>query len=81
MDTLSICKAHSKQSDMRCRNFAVKGKPVCHIHGGLSTGAKTEEGRDRQRMASWKHGMRSKEAIIEQGEIREFIKTCGEFIG
>jgi hypothetical protein len=35
----------------------------CHLHGGKSTGSKTPEGKLIQKMASWKHGMRSKEAI------------------
>lgn len=35
----------------------------CHLHGGKSTGAKTKAGKLRQKMASWKHGHRSKEAI------------------
>jgi hypothetical protein len=76
MDTLPICEARSKQSGLKCRNFATKGKLVCHIHGGLSTGPKTEEGRLRQHMASWKHGMRSKAAIEEARQMREYIRQC-----
>jgi hypothetical protein len=28
----------------------------CHLHGGLSTGAKTVEGRTRSQKSNWKHG-------------------------
>ncbi len=33
------CTAKSKRSGERCRNHAVHGKTVCHIHGGKSSGA------------------------------------------
>jgi hypothetical protein len=53
----------------RCRNFAVRDRNVCHIHGGKTPkhnlGPKTEEGKFRQKMASWKHGMRSQEVKEE----------------
>jgi len=34
------CKAKSKQAGRQCHNLAVKGKEVCYIHGGKSTGPK-----------------------------------------
>ena len=46
----------------------------CHLHGGKSTGSKTTEGRLIQKMASWKHGMRSKEAIAEAKMVRKIIQ-------
>jgi hypothetical protein len=39
-----------------------------------STGPKTEEGRQWQHIANWKHGMRSKAAIEENRQMREFIR-------
>lgn len=80
MDTLQICEAVSKQSKQRCRNFSVKDKVVCHIHGGKSTGAKTKAGKIRQKMAQRKHGLRSKEAREETRQLREFMKACKETI-
>jgi hypothetical protein len=80
LDTLPICQAQSKQSGQRCKNFSVKGKRVCHIHGGKSTGAKTKEGKLRQKMGRWKHGLRSKEALAEAKQLREFMKACKEAI-
>lgn len=80
MDTLKTCKAKSKQSKQRCKNFAVRGREVCHIHGGKTPrqnlGPKTEAGRQRQKMASWKDGRCSKEAVEERKEVRKLIRTC-----
>ncbi|MCE5315985.1 MAG: hypothetical protein LLG04_01300 [Parachlamydia sp.] len=47
----------------------------CHLHGGktCNTGAKTPEGKLRQKMASWKHGMRSREAIEERRALRAMM--------
>jgi hypothetical protein len=62
-----------------CRRIAM-ANGRCHLHGGLTrnTGAKTPEGKLRQKMASWKHGMRSKEAREEARKVRELIKVCKE---
>ena len=75
MDTLPICHAKSKQSGQQCKNFATKGKQVCRIHGGRSAGAKTAEGKHRQKKALLKHGQRSKEAADTNREVRDLIKT------
>lgn len=80
LDSLPICGARSKRSGLQCRNFATKGKRVCHIHGGLSTGARSIEGKARQRNASWKHGIRSKEAREEARLVREMINECKQLI-
>ena len=62
-----------------CRQPAMaNGK--CRLHGGFvpkhNPGPKTEEGRLRQHMSNWKHGMRSKAAIEENRQMREFIRQC-----
>jgi hypothetical protein len=80
MDTLPICEAISKQSKQRCKNFSTKDKRVCRFHGGLSTGVKTPEGKLKQKMASWKNGMRSKEALEEARQIRNMINQCKQLI-
>jgi len=80
MDTLPICVAKSKQSGKQCRNYASKGKRVCRIHGGRSTGAKTTEGKRRQKLASWKHGGYSKEFKEENLFVRAMIKESKELI-
>ena len=80
MDITPQCLAKSKQSGKRCKNFASKGKSVCRIHGGRSTGARTDAGKARQERASWKHGLRSKEAVDESRFFREWVKKCSESI-
>ena len=85
MDTMTpVCQAKSKQSGKQCGNFAVRDRKVCHIHGGKTPkhnqGAKTKEGKLRQKMASWKHGKRSKEAREESRFVREMIKESKQLI-
>ncbi len=84
MDTLPICQAKSKQTGRRCKNFAVKNRAVCHIHGGKTprydARHKTEAGKIRQKMGSWKHGLRSKEAIEERKTIRNMIMQSKNFL-
>jgi len=41
------CQAQSKRSKQQCRKAAIRGKQVCRIHGGKSTGPRTEQGRKR----------------------------------
>ncbi len=41
-----ICGARTE--DGVCMDAPMKGKSRCRLHGGLSTGAKTAEGRKRQ---------------------------------
>lgn len=58
-----------------CRRVACpNGK--CHLHGGhtRNSGSKTPEGRLKQKMASWKHGRYSAEAIAERRAFRAMMK-------
>jgi hypothetical protein len=76
---IRLCGARNRKGGL-CQRVACKnGK--CHNHGGLSTGAKTQEGKMRQKMASWVHGKRSREAIEENRMIRQFMKGGYEFLG
>lgn len=76
--TIPMCQATAKQTKKPCGNFAVKGRRVCHIHGGKTPkhnpGAKTKEGKLRQKMANWKHGFRSKEILEELREEKQSIR-------
>ena len=47
----------------------------CRLHGGLSTGPKTEEG--RARCGNWKHGLYSKFAKYERALVS---KACNEVV-
>jgi hypothetical protein len=77
---LKECGARSKQNNHQpCKRYAMKNGR-CHLHGGKSTGAKTEEGKLRQKMASWKHGLRSKEAIAEAKLLRSLLNDSRELV-
>lgn len=56
-----------------CQRVACKNGR-CSNHGGLSTGAKTHEGKLKVKMTPWKHGMRSKEVIEESRAFRAMLK-------
>lgn len=70
----SVCGARARTNKYQsCRRFAM-ANGRCHLHGGKSTGSKTLEGKLIQKMASWKHGMRSKESIAEAKIVRQMIR-------
>lgn len=51
------CQAKSKRSGRPCRNPAVRGKRVCRMHGGKSTGPLTLQGIQRIKEATTTHGL------------------------
>jgi len=59
-----LCLAKTR-SDALCQKHPVAGGTRCRLHGGLSTGPKTEEGKAACIAAHWKHGRRSK-AFVEK---------------
>jgi hypothetical protein len=69
---LRYCGAKNRKGEP-CQRVAGKNGR-CANHGGLSTGAKTPEGKLRQKMASWKTGQHSKEAIAERKAFRAMVK-------
>jgi len=50
------CQATAKSTRLQCRRPATKGKRVCKLHGGHSTGPKTPGGRQRCAEARLVHG-------------------------
>jgi hypothetical protein len=54
--TCRRCQAMSKRTRQQCKAPAIKGKEVCRTHGGVSTGPKTERGRQRCAEAKTVHG-------------------------
>ena len=59
MDTATkaypLCGAKTR-SGKPCAKYPISGKRRCRLHGGLSTGPKTAEGRARIAAAQLKHG-------------------------
>jgi len=77
---LRVCGAKARTNKHQpCRQPAMENGR-CRLHGGLvpkhNSGPKTLEGKMRQKMGSWKHGLRSKEAIVERRSTRELIIRC-----
>jgi hypothetical protein len=56
--TCPRCQASSKRTKQQCKSPAIKGKRVCAIHGGKSTGPKTDAGRQRCAAAKTTQGGR-----------------------
>ncbi|MEL0091154.1 MAG: HGGxSTG domain-containing protein, partial [Rhodospirillales bacterium] len=61
------CQAMSKRTRRQCKAPAIRGKNVCRTHGGLSTGPKTEQGRQRCAEAKTVHGNETREIRAERG--------------
>jgi len=64
------CTAKSSYTQMQCKRPALKASTTfkCASHGGLSTGPKTKEGKDRIRAAHLKHGQETQEARANRSD-------------
>lgn len=62
------CTATSSYTKEQCRRPACKASKTskCSRHGGLSTGPKTKEGKERIRRTHWKDGESTKESREKQ---------------
>ena len=58
-----------KKSGTACQKPPLKGKNRCRLHGGLSTGPRTAEGRARIAAAHYRHGRRSKKFVEARAKI------------
>lgn len=70
---IRYCGARNRKGGQCQRVACPNGR--CHLHGGHSTGAKTSAGKFRQKMASWKTGFYSKEAVAERKVFRLILKN------
>lgn len=81
---LKLCGAKAKINKYEPCNLPAMDNGRCRLHGGLTPrnnpGAKTEAGKLRQKMGSWKHGLRSKEVIDEKRAVRGMIKECKDIL-
>ena len=55
------CQAKSKRSQQQCRSPAMRGKHVCKVHGGRSTGPRTQQGRNLCGAARTIHGRETRQ--------------------
>jgi hypothetical protein len=63
------CRCGAKtRAGAPCQKPAIRGKARCQLHGGRSTGPRTQEGRQRIAAANLKHGRKTKERLKAQRE-------------
>ena len=72
------CQAVSKRSSRQCRKASMTGKQVCRIHGGLSAGPQTEQGRKRCVQAKFVHGWETRELRNKRAEKFKEMKSWFE---
>jgi hypothetical protein len=71
--THKVCGARTRRRGCCQQPSMPNGR--CRLHGGKSTGPRTAEGRERCRLARWKHGNKSA-AVLEAKKARnEFFKA------
>ena len=80
------CTAKSSYTKKQCKRPASKLSKTskCSRHGGLSTGPKTKEGKDRIRAAHLKHGQEAKEAKAElsaKSLMFKYLLDLGNHVG
>ena len=77
---MNICGAKAKSTGKPCQRLPCKnGK--CKLHGGKSTGPKTEAGRLKCGAVNFKHGRRSKAFLEEKKYLKGLIRRCDAIIG
>lgn len=52
----------------------------CRLHGGLSTGPKTQKGKQKARQVAYKHGFYSKASVEERRQLRLVLGSCKRLI-
>ena len=63
--SLGDCSAKTRSGSL-CQRAGSPKNGRCHLHGGKSTGPRTDEGRARIAAAQFKHGKRSKTFVAAQ---------------
>jgi hypothetical protein len=80
------CQAKSKRTKRQCRSPAIRGKHVCKVHGGRSTGPRTQQGRNLCGAAMTVHGRETRairakrqQALAELKLLERMGKGVGVF--
>lgn len=74
------CKATSKRSQKQCLKWAVKGRTTCHMHGGTAYGPVTLEGKEKARLAAYRHGGHTKQVKESHREAMTLIRRSKEVL-
>ena len=71
---MQLCNARTRSGDV-CRRFGNVKNGRCHLHGGKSTGPRTDKGRQRIAKAHFKHGRRSKAYLQQRHDLRTELRS------
>ena len=72
---LCLTKTRSRRP---CQKHPIAGRTRCRLHGGLSTGPQTPEGKAACVAAHWKHGRRSKAYVEVRKQIWAELRRVEE---
>ena len=75
------CSAMSKRTKLQCGGPAISGKTKCKFHGGLSTGPKSELGRQICSAAKTVHGKDTRVVREKHRLIAMKIWLCAALLG
>jgi hypothetical protein len=73
--TAPRCRARCRQSKLPCKAPAMRGKPVCRLHGGKGGGPKGE------RNGAYRTGRHTTEAKADRRELRVLLRQLRRLIG
>ena len=76
---MATCKARTKRAGTPCQLPAMPNGR-CYLHGGASTGPKTEAGTQRIAQSKRKHGLYSKKSMMERKYLRSLIEKSNGLI-
>ena len=71
---MQLCNARTRSGDTFRRVGSIKNGR-CHLHGGKSTGLRTDEGRQRIAKAQFKHGRRSKSYLQQSHDLKAELRS------
>ena len=71
---MQLCNARTRSGNA-CRRFGNVKNGRCHLHGGKSTGPRTDEGRRRIAKAHFKHGRRSKSYLQQRHDLKAELRA------
>lgn len=72
---IKLCGAKARQNNHQpCKQPAIKNKVRCRLHGGLSTGAKTPNGKERAAKANFKHGRYTYKEMLARKKMRMMMQ-------
>lgn len=75
LNTLPRCQAVAKSYGRRCRNPVIKGTDLCCVHSGLK-----KPGAKPGNQNAFKHGLYSREAVLERKSVDEYINEMDDFL-